>query len=160
MGFCLGSQDLTDTNLERRIDQVIAMGKEKTAAYKLKSTTGVFNAHKSMYTPEQIKFIEETFSDDLYYFGYAAVSEDNPTGFYLKDAEHSEENLAKFYKFRQDNEDTMKYLTSAEYQVSTTVHNGGDELIRTTKEDLEKMMVPPMDQAKKRLEEAKAKKQQ
>ena len=61
MGFLLESKDLEGTNLERRIDQVLAMGQEKTSAYKLKSTSGKFDAHAHMFTPEQRLFVENNF---------------------------------------------------------------------------------------------------
>ena len=57
------------------------MGKSATQIYKLKATTGKFNTHLEKYTQEQKDFIQETLSDQLYYFGYANV-EDNPTGFF------------------------------------------------------------------------------
>jgi hypothetical protein len=45
MRFFLGVKDLTGTNAERRVKEVIALGHEATqGTYKLKSTTSKFNA--------------------------------------------------------------------------------------------------------------------
>ena len=38
--FLLGVRDLSGTNTERRIDQVLAMGRKATITYNLKPTTG------------------------------------------------------------------------------------------------------------------------
>ena len=54
----------------------------------------------------------------------------------------------------------MDYLCSVEYQVGTTIHNGGDELIQFDKADLDKLMGPPMEEAKRKLEEARGKKKE
>ena len=50
-GFLLGVSDLTGTNAERRIDQVLAMGNKATITYNLKSKTGQLNIHEDKYTP-------------------------------------------------------------------------------------------------------------
>ena len=50
--FLLDVDDLTGTNAERRIDQVVAMGTKATISYNLKSTTGKFDTHKADYSPE------------------------------------------------------------------------------------------------------------
>ena len=50
--FLLDVDDLTGTNAERRIDQVVAMGKKATISYNLKSTTGKFDIHEADYSPE------------------------------------------------------------------------------------------------------------
>ena len=51
-GFLLGVRDLTGTNTERRIDQVLAMGRKATISYNLKPTTGQLNTHEDKYTPQ------------------------------------------------------------------------------------------------------------
>ena len=38
--FLLGEDDLTGSNAERRIDEVVAMGKQGSQIYNLKPTTG------------------------------------------------------------------------------------------------------------------------
>ena len=51
-GFLLGVRDLSGTNAERRIDQVLAMGRKATISYNLKPTTGQLNTHEDKYTPQ------------------------------------------------------------------------------------------------------------
>lgn len=50
MKFLLNIDDLSGTNAERRINEVIEMGKEATQTYKLKSTTGKLNPNRHRYT--------------------------------------------------------------------------------------------------------------
>jgi hypothetical protein len=50
--FMLDLNDLTGTNMERRIKQIEEMGSNATQTYQLKSTTGRFNASKDKYTAE------------------------------------------------------------------------------------------------------------
>ena len=45
MSFLLEQKDLTGTNIERRIDEVVAKGASAAQTYKLKATTGQFNVH-------------------------------------------------------------------------------------------------------------------
>ena len=81
--FLLETKDLKDTNCERRIDSVIDQGESSGLTYKLKSTTGKFNAHKHRYTEKQISFIKESLKEHLHFFGYTTnAEEDNPFGFF------------------------------------------------------------------------------
>ena len=84
MKFLLGEMDLTGTNAERRIKEVIAMGSKATQTYSLKDTTCQFNKNDSLYTEEQMTWIKQNLSEMLYFFGYAKVPQDpdNYTGFY------------------------------------------------------------------------------
>ena len=53
MRFSIGLKDLTGTNAERRVKEVINKGHEATqSAYKLKSHTLRFNTNKGRYTEE------------------------------------------------------------------------------------------------------------
>ena len=52
MSFLLEQKDLTGTNIERRIEQVLSKGKGAATTYQLKDTTGQFDQHLSKYTPE------------------------------------------------------------------------------------------------------------
>ena len=97
------------------------MGKSATQIYKLKATTGKFNTHTEKYTHEQLQFIQETLSDQLYYFGYANV-EGNPVGFF-EFQEHSSDNLAKFEKFKTDSQEALKYVTTEGHVKKTYIHN-------------------------------------
>ena len=52
MKFLLGETDLTGTNAERRIKEVIAKGAGATVTYQLKDTTRQFNRNANFYTEE------------------------------------------------------------------------------------------------------------
>lgn len=68
--FLLGVRDLSGTNAERRIDQVLAMGRKATITYNLKETTGQLNMHEDKYSPELRQYVQENLSEMLYYYGY------------------------------------------------------------------------------------------
>lgn len=51
MQFLLGERDLTGTNAERRIAEVIAKGAKASETYELKDTTRKFNQNAGIYTP-------------------------------------------------------------------------------------------------------------
>ena len=53
MKFFLGEVDLTGTNAERRVKEVIGMGAQATVTYQLKDTTRKCNNNIRMYTEEQ-----------------------------------------------------------------------------------------------------------
>ena len=57
MSYLLEMEDLSGTNVERRIDEVLSKGTSAAQTYKLKSTTGQFNVHAAKYTDEQKQFI-------------------------------------------------------------------------------------------------------
>ena len=50
--FILSKKDLKGTNAERRIDQVVSMGRKASISYNLKPTTGQLNIQEKCYTPE------------------------------------------------------------------------------------------------------------
>ena len=52
MKFLLGVSDLTGTNAERRIGEVLAMDKSSTQTYSLKDTTRSLNGNINRYTAE------------------------------------------------------------------------------------------------------------
>ena len=52
MSFLLGVKDLTGTNAERRIFEVLSMGKSATRVYDLKQSTLRFNSNVHRYTQE------------------------------------------------------------------------------------------------------------
>lgn len=55
--FILSEKDLTDTNAERRIDQVVNMGSKASISYNLKATTGQLNIQEKCYTPELRQYV-------------------------------------------------------------------------------------------------------
>jgi hypothetical protein len=69
----LGVKDLTGTNAERRIKEVIAKGSSATLTYTLKDSTKQYNSNAKIYTPEQHAWIKEKFGEMLYFFGYAKL---------------------------------------------------------------------------------------
>lgn len=152
MSFLLEKKDLTGSNVERRIDEVVAQGSKAAQTYRLKSTTGQFNVHLSKYTDDQKQYIQDTLGDQLYYFGYANV-EDNPTGFF-DFGEHSAENLAKFDKFRADSKAALDKLTTEGYQAQNYTHNDGEAFPIFDTEDLTKMLEPAYAYAGDQLAEA------
>ena len=52
MKLMLGVKDLTGTNAERRIKEVIAKGSSATLTYSLKDSTKQNNSNAKMYSPE------------------------------------------------------------------------------------------------------------
>jgi len=50
--FLLEVDDLTGTNAQRRIDEIIAMGDKASQVYAKKATTGKFNTHRERYSNE------------------------------------------------------------------------------------------------------------
>ena len=112
--FMLDLNDLTGTNMERRIKQIEQMGSNATQTYQLKTTTGRFNASKDKYTEEQVAYIKEKLGKWLYFFGYAKHN-DNPTGFFEFTAEEHSKFEKDFYGFRATNEKAL----------ATVVKDGG-----------------------------------
>ena len=124
MSFLLDEKDLAGTNVERRIEQVISKGSSAAQTYKLKSTTGQFDIHRSKYTPELLQYVQEKMEKHIYYFGYANV-EDNPTGFFHFD-EHTADNLALFNGFRRDTATTLDKILAPGYEPRYFSHNAGE----------------------------------
>lgn len=73
MQFMLGVDDISGTNAERRVKEVIAKGAGATVTYALKDTTKKYNGNASKYSPEQHAWIKENFGEMLHFFGYAKV---------------------------------------------------------------------------------------
>lgn len=154
MSFLLEEKDLNGTNVERRIDDIVAQGSSAAQTYKLKSTTGQFNVHQAKYSVEQKQFIQDTLGSQLYYFGYANCN-DNPTGFF-EFPEHSAENLALHDKFRADSADALNFITSDEGRVNKNyTHNTGEVFDVMDEEDLTKILEPAYDYARKTIQMTK-----
>ena len=100
--FLLETKDMDDTNCERRIDSVVNEGERTGITYKLKSTTGKFDAHRYRYTEAQIDYVKENLKEILHFFGYTKnPEEDNPTAFFDfgDDTEHQD----KYMGFKEAN---------------------------------------------------------
>ena len=84
MRFMLGQKDLTGTNAERRIKEVIAMGHSATKTYSLKESTKKNNANAHRYTPELKNWVGENLKEFINFFGYSKLpgQAENLTGFF------------------------------------------------------------------------------
>ena len=71
MKFMIGESDLTGTNAERRIQEVLAQGASATQTYNLKESTKKFNSNMQRLTPAQIEFVKEECKEMIHFFGYA-----------------------------------------------------------------------------------------
>ena len=71
MRFLIDRNDLSGTNAERRIKEVLSMGEQATQTYSLKDTTRRLNANIHRYTQDQLTWIKWKMKEVLYYFGYA-----------------------------------------------------------------------------------------
>ena len=102
MRFILGKKDLTGTNAERRIKEIIAMDKRVTETYKLKDSTRRKNPNAYRYTQEQLDWIGQCNKDWLHFFGYAKLPSDpeNETGFFEFD-DADEEMNRQYYGYRR-----------------------------------------------------------
>lgn len=114
MKFILGERDLTGTNAERRIKEVISMGSGATVTYTLKDTTRqIANKNAHRYNPEQVAWIKEEMKEMLHFFGYAKLPQDpeNPTGFYEFDG--TDEEMNSIYNgYQRQNEDILHWTNS------------------------------------------------
>ena len=104
MKFLCNTKDLEGTNAERRIQEVLAKGKDATILYSLKDNTCELNPNMKRYTNDQIEFIKEEMKDILYYFGYVNIAEDpaNMTGFF-EYAKKDSELLKTYNGFKELN---------------------------------------------------------
>ena len=110
MSFLLGVKDLSGTNAERRIHEVLSMGKSATRVYDLKQSTLRFNSNVHRYTQEQLAWIQETQAQMLHFFGYAKIPQDpnNPTGFF--EFSGRDEELNSLYNgWRAQNADMINW---------------------------------------------------
>jgi len=100
MRFMLGKHDLTGTNAERRIKEVLSMGTQATQTYSLKDSTKKNNANVHRYTVEQLAWIRENMKEMLHFFGYAKVPHDpeNNTGFFEYTDSSRDSEIMRHYK--------------------------------------------------------------
>ena len=100
MEFLLDLDDISGTNCERRIHEQAAKGKAATQTYARKATTGIANVHIDKYTKDQLEFIKAEIGHLLYFFGYVNHPEEENKKAYFHFDNHTEENLANYYKFK------------------------------------------------------------
>lgn len=113
MRFLLNEKDLTGSNAQRRIKDVLALGKSATVTYSLKDTTTKFDASRSLYSAEQQAWIKEEMKDMMHFFGYAKLPQDpeNPTGFVEYDGQ-DETLLRKYKAYEKQNEDMINLIST------------------------------------------------
>lgn len=101
MKFTLDMNDLTGTNMERRINAIRDMGAKATDTYKLKAHSALkkFNTKASMFNAEQTEYIQTKLAKWIWYFGYAKQEGNDRTGFY-EFKNPTAEQVASFGGFR------------------------------------------------------------
>ena len=107
--YLLDLEDLSGTNIERRIKLAISMGAKASTLYALKKNTGKKNAHVHRYSDAQIERIKYENADNLFFFGYAHYNGqgENPTDIFKFD-NPSTDLRSKDYGFRKVNEEMIK----------------------------------------------------
>ena len=148
--FLLDVDDLSGTNCEKRIDEIVALGHGASVIYKLKPTTGKFNQHAQRYTADQLDYIKETMAEQLYFFGYTNHPEiEHDTAFFDYGDDHKPDHLSDFKGYLKVNEESLKEVSSKdrpikEYKVNTDVFM---DVLQP--EDLERIQDPCKDYARK-----------
>ena len=88
MKYIVGLDDISGTNAERRVKEVLAKGQKSTQTYDLKDSSKKFNSSMKYYTEAQVEYCKEELKEMLYFFGYVNSSLDkteNFTGFFEYD---------------------------------------------------------------------------
>ena len=149
--FILEEKDLTGTNAERRIDQMVAMGAKATVTYNLKATTGKFNMHEQKYSPQLRQFVQDELADFIYYFGYAKVDDESPTGFF-DFGDHLPDRLAKYNGFKIDAQAALDEVCEDGYIAKNvyTANTNGFPLF-DPEDDRENILFPAVTHAAKNL---------
>lgn len=70
-------------------------------SYKHKATTGKLNMHEEKYSAQLRQYVQDELAEFIYYFGYAKVGDENPTGFF-EFGDHLPNRLAKLNKYKVD----------------------------------------------------------
>ena len=116
MKFLIGVNDVTGTNAERRVKEVINLDKASTQTYTLKDTTLKFNAQSKRYNKEQWAFVQETLKPMLYFFGYAKDPHggENNTGFFdYGPLDKQDPELVKSFKgYKSMNKNIIEWVAS------------------------------------------------
>lgn len=68
--FLLATRNVEGTNLEQRIDDVLAMGKSATQTYKMKKGQRAYAKDEDMYTDAQKELLFTKLHDFLVFFGF------------------------------------------------------------------------------------------
>lgn len=68
--FLLNVEDISGTYVEKRIDDVLALGNSAAQVYELKSTDGKFNSKMDRFTPELQRYIKDSLDEYCQFFDY------------------------------------------------------------------------------------------
>lgn len=113
--YFIGMNDLTGTNAERRIKEVMLKGAKATQTYTLKDTSKKYNAARQYYTDAQVEFAKDKLKDMMYFFGYAKSSTDdreNFTGFYEFDEATDREQANNYMSWKKNNENVIEWVST------------------------------------------------
>jgi hypothetical protein len=122
MKFMLGVDDVSGTNAERRVREVLAKGKEATKTYKLKSTSGKFKKNDHRFTPVQHERVGKRLKEMLTFFGYAYNKIDPDTQTDSFDFKGAYPELDKTYKgFVKQNEQMLAWAAELTEEVQRTI---------------------------------------
>ena len=126
--FMLGMENIDGTNVERRIDEVVAMGSKASQTYVLKATTGQFNMNAQRYTKEQMDFIKQEMGDLLYFLGYSNFDEKSMTNFFTFES-HTEDHKGLHNGFRRANAESLAEVCAEPRQIKQYAHNYNKDMI-------------------------------
>ena len=122
MRFLIGKRDLSGTNAERRVKEVIAKGANATVTYDLKEGTRKFNSNAHRYTEKQKAYIQEEIKDYIHYFGYTSYDDDK-------------DNFTSFFNYKEVDESTKKNLNAYKLVTEQSI----DWVASLNDEELEKI---------------------
>jgi len=112
------------------------MGASATQTYSLKSTTGKFNINASRYSAKLLEYVQQELKDVNTFFGYSNHPEqENATAFFDYANSLNEADLARFNKFRQVNEESIRLVCSKEHTPGCYKVNQGEYKDLISKED-------------------------
>jgi len=74
----LGIKDIEGTYLDYRLKQVIGQGSQSSVLYKPRS--GTVNSNLHLYSQEQLTYIKSLCRDQLLFFGYEKLSNEEKVG--------------------------------------------------------------------------------
>ena len=135
MKIMVNLNDLSGTNAERRVNEVLAKGKDATLTYSLKDNKRNLNNNVHRYTQAQLEFIKTELKEMLHYFGYAKIKEDpdNETGYFEFD---SDPEMLKLYKgYRQLSRHSIEwnaYMTDDERRSMQYMCSDRDKEVEVT----------------------------
>lgn len=155
MKFCLEMEDLTGTNMERRIQAIKEMGSKATNTYKLKehSKNKEFNKKRHMFNDEQFEYVKTKLARWNWYYGFVKHEGNERTG-YFEYENPTAEQLASYKGFRAHNEQAIKDVAAGEKYKGKLYHVNGTErqtFESFTKDNVLTVQYPARDFTKRKL---------